>query len=326
MMKTVLVLAVYSGLLIALVIPRVAFAQSKKVIISYPARSYSTLPIQVALMKGFFKEEGLEPVLVQMRGQVAVPALMNDETQYTLSFSPILASILQGAALKFVGIVMEKPLHYLVARPEIVTINDLRGKKVGVQRIGSTDHVVSEALIEAKGLSSKAVKIITLGFDDAVRVEFMKKGVVDATAAQPPSPMRLQQEGYRVLAGPSDLKVGSPATGVAVTETRLKENPDEVRKVLRAIVRGIRFVYDRRPESIEIMMQWLGQNRDTAETSYNAILASLSPDGATTEATMRYTIESRLRLVDAAKPVSPAQATDFMMVNEIAKRLGVPGR
>ena len=321
-----IILGICCSLLTVWLAPPLAGAQIKKVVISFPARSYSTLPIQVGLVKGFFKEEALEPVLVQMRGQVAVPALMNGETQYTLSFSPVLASILQGAPLKFVGIVSEKPLHYLVARPEIATINDLRGKKIGVQRIGSTDHVVSEALIEAKGLSVKAVKIITLGFDDAMRVEFMKKGVIDATAAQPPSPMRLQQEGYRVLAGPSDLKIGSPATGIAVTEKRLQENPDEVRRVLRSVVRGIRFIFDRRAESIDIMTQWLGQSRDTAEASYSAIVASLSPDGATTEATMKYTIDSRLRLVDSAKPVSPAQATDFTLVNDIARRLGVQSR
>ena len=315
--------ALYCSLLTFWLVPHALSAQVKRVVISFPARSYSTLPIQVGIVKGFFKEEGIEPVLVQMRGQVAVPALMNGDTQYTMSFSPVLASILQGAPLKFVGIVSEKPLHYLVARPEIATINDLRGKKVGVQRIGSTDHVVSEALIEAKGLPVKAVQIITLGFDDAMRVEFMKKGVIDATAGQPPAPMRLQQEGYRVLAGPSDLKVGSPATGVAVTERRLKENPDEVQRVLRSVVRGIRFIFDRRAESIDIMMQWLGQSRDTAEASYSAIIASLSPDGATTDATMKYTIDSRLRLVDSAKPVTPAEAANFTMVKDIAKNLGV---
>jgi ABC-type nitrate/sulfonate/bicarbonate transport system substrate-binding protein len=318
-------LAVYCALLIIWFRPPFASGQTK-VVISFPARSYSTLPIQIGLEKGFFKEEGLEPVLVQMRGQVAVPALLNGDTQYTLSFSPVLAAILQGAPLKFVGIVTEKPLHYLVARPEIATISDLRGKKVGVQRIGSTDHIVSEALIEAKGLSVQAVKVIVLGFDDAMRVEFMKKGVIDATAGQPPSPMRLQQEGYRVLAGPSDLKVGSPATGVAVTHKRLQENPEEVRRVLRSIVRGIRFIFDQRAESVDIMTRWLGQTRDTAEASYTAIVAAMSPDGSTTDGTMKFTIDSRLRLVDSAKPVSPAQATDFSIVNDIAKRLGVQRR
>jgi ABC-type nitrate/sulfonate/bicarbonate transport system substrate-binding protein len=151
----------------------------------------------------------------------------------------------------------------------------------------------------------------------------MKKGVIDATAGQPPTPMRLQQEGYRVLAGPGDLKVGSPATGVAVTEKRLKENPDEVQKVLRSTLRGIRFIFDRRAESIDIMTQWLSQSRETAEASYGAIVASLSPDGATTDATMKSTIDSRLRLVDSAKPVTPAQAADFTIVKDVARRLGV---
>jgi ABC-type nitrate/sulfonate/bicarbonate transport system substrate-binding protein len=150
--------ALYCSLVALCLLPQVASAQLKRVVISFPARSYSTLPIQVGIVKGFFKEEGIEPVLVQMRGQVAVPALMNGETQYTMSFSPVLASILQGAPLKFVGIVSEKPLHYLVARPEIMTINDLRGKKVGVQRIGSTDHVVSEALIEARACQRRPSK------------------------------------------------------------------------------------------------------------------------------------------------------------------------
>jgi ABC-type nitrate/sulfonate/bicarbonate transport system substrate-binding protein len=154
----------------------------------------------------------------------------------------------------------------------------------------------------------------------------MKKGVIDATAGQPPSPMRLQQEGYRVLAGPSDLKVGSPATGVAVTHKRLQENPEEVRRVLRSIVRGIRFIFDQRAESVDIMTRWLGQTRDTAEASYTAIVAAMSPDGSTTDGTMKFTIDSRLRLVDSAKPVSPAQATDFSIVNDIAKRLGVQRR
>jgi ABC-type nitrate/sulfonate/bicarbonate transport system substrate-binding protein len=318
-------LVVYCSFLHIWFAPSVACAQTK-VVVSFPARSYSTLPIQVGLVKGFFKDEGLDPVFVQMRGQVAVPALLNGDTQYTLSFSPVLAAILQGAPLKFVGIVTEKPLHYLVARPEITTINDLRGKKVGVQRIGSTDQIVSEALIEAKGLPVKAVNLIVLGFDDAMRVEFMKKGVIDATAAQPPTPMRLEHEGYHVLAGPSDLKVGSPATGIAVTEKRLKDNPDEVRRLLRSIVRGIRFIFDRRAESIEIMTGWLSQTRDTAEASYTAIVAALSPDGSTTDETMKYTINSRLGLVDSAKPSSPAQATDFTIVKDVARSLGVQRR
>ncbi len=56
-----------------------------KVIISYSSRSYAFLPAQVAAAKGFFKDEGLEPLLIQMRSQVTVPALMSDDVHDTLS-------------------------------------------------------------------------------------------------------------------------------------------------------------------------------------------------------------------------------------------------
>src|ERR1044071_7108814 len=59
---------------------------AEKVLISYSSRTYAFLPAEVASAKGFFRDEGLEPVLVQMRSQVAVPAMMNGDIQYTLTF------------------------------------------------------------------------------------------------------------------------------------------------------------------------------------------------------------------------------------------------
>ncbi|MGZ8465358.1 MAG: hypothetical protein ACXWXT_07430, partial [Candidatus Binatia bacterium] len=63
-----------------------------RVIISYSSRSYAFLPAQIAVAKGFFKEENLEPLLIQMRSQVTVPALLSGEVHYTLSFGNIIGS------------------------------------------------------------------------------------------------------------------------------------------------------------------------------------------------------------------------------------------
>src|SRR5713226_1415543 len=69
---------------------------AEMITISYSSRTYAFLPAQVAVVKGFFKDEALEPVLVQMRSQVAVPALMNGDIQYTLTFGNILTAAIQG--------------------------------------------------------------------------------------------------------------------------------------------------------------------------------------------------------------------------------------
>ena len=64
---------------------------AEKIMISYSSRTYAFLPAQVAVAKGFFKDENLDPVLIQMRSQVTVPALLSGEVDYTLSFGNIIA-------------------------------------------------------------------------------------------------------------------------------------------------------------------------------------------------------------------------------------------
>ena len=59
------------------IIPAVPVFGADKVIISYSSRSYAFLPAQIAVVKGFFKDENLEPLLIQMRSQVTVPALLS---------------------------------------------------------------------------------------------------------------------------------------------------------------------------------------------------------------------------------------------------------
>lgn len=90
-----------------------------KVVISYSSRSYAFLPAQVAVVKGFFREENLEPLLIQMRSQLAVPALMSGEVDYTLSFGNIITGAMQGMPFKILAVLTEKPLYSLVSRPDI---------------------------------------------------------------------------------------------------------------------------------------------------------------------------------------------------------------
>ncbi len=127
---------------------------AEKTLISYSSRTYAFLPAQVAVAKGFFKDEGLEPVLIQMRSQVAVPAMMNGEIQYTLTFGNILTAAIQGMPFKQLAVLTEKPLHHVVSRPEIKTIADLRGKRVGTQRIGGSDYLAAEAILHRPRVST----------------------------------------------------------------------------------------------------------------------------------------------------------------------------
>jgi len=292
-----------------------------KVVISYSSRSYAFLPAQVAAAKGFFKDENLEPLLIQMRSQVTVPALMSGEVHFTLSFGNIIGSAMQGMPFKILAVLTDKPLHSLVARPEIKTINDLRGKRIGTQRIGGSDHLAAEAILQAKGLDLKDVQFVTFAGDEPVRVEILKKGLVDAICTVPPGPVRLAREGYNVLGGPKDLKIGSPISAVAVTDSRLKSNHEETKKVLRAVLRGLRFMHERKEDTIQIMSRWLNQTADVARDSYDSILPSFSLDGSTADKTFEFAIESRKATIRTDKPIPLSQVRDLTLLREVQKEL-----
>ena len=98
-----------------------------------------------------------------MRSQVTVPALMSGEVNYTLSFGNIVGGAMQGMPFKILAVLTDKPLHSLVAKPEIKTINDLRGKRIGTQRIGGSDQLAAEAILQAKGHRSQGRSVRDLG-------------------------------------------------------------------------------------------------------------------------------------------------------------------
>jgi ABC-type nitrate/sulfonate/bicarbonate transport system substrate-binding protein len=292
-----------------------------RVIISYSSRSYAFLPAQVAAAKGFFKDENLDPLLIQMRSQVTVPALISGEVHYTLSFGNIIGGAMQGLPFKILAVLTDKPLHSIVGRPEIKTLADLRGKRIGTQRIGGSDHLAAEAILQAKGIDLKDVQFVTLGGDEPVRTEILKKGLVDAICTVPPGPVRLAREGYNILGGPKDLKIGSPISAVAVTELRLKNNREETKKVLRAVLRGLRVMHERREDTIAIMGKWLSQSPDVARDSYDSILPSFSLDGGTVDKTYEFAIESRKATVRTDKPVALSQVRDLSLLREVQKEL-----
>ncbi|HEY7165372.1 MAG TPA: ABC transporter substrate-binding protein [Candidatus Binatia bacterium] len=292
-----------------------------KITISYSSRSYAFLPAQIAVAKGFFRDENLEPVLIQMRSQVTVPALMSGEVNYTLSFGNILAGAMQGMPFKILAVLTDRPLHHIVARPEIKTIGELRGKRIGTQRIGGSDHLAAEAILQAKGLDLKEVRFVTLGADEPVRVEMMKNNLVDAICIAPPGPSRLAREGYNVLGGPKDLKIGSPISAVAATDSRIRNNREQTKRVVRAGIRGLRFMHERKEEVIPIMARWLNQTPEVAAESYDSILPSFGLDGSIPDKTFEFAIDARRSTVKAEKIIPLSQVRDFSLLREVQKEL-----
>lgn len=317
-MKTLAALALLFAL--TLIAGNRGFAQDK-VRISYSSRSYTFLPAYVAQASGFFRDENLDVELIQMRPGTSSAALYNGDVFATLTFGSTIAAIVSGFPFKVVAVLTVKPIHYLVARPEIQTIQDLKGKRLGVSQLLGTDEFAAYAILDALGLSAKDVKSIALG-DEAVRREALRRGMVDASAVAPPGPIQLAREGFRILGGPTDVKIGSPSAGLTVTEKNLKERPDVVRKLSRALLRGLRLIHDNGDATKKIMSKWLNLSSQVAADSYQLIVASFSLDGEADEMTLKAVIEARRKSSKVEKETPLEQIVDFRLIREVRKELG----
>jgi ABC-type nitrate/sulfonate/bicarbonate transport system substrate-binding protein len=246
-------------------------AQPSKVRISYSSRSNSVTPFWVALQKGFFKEEGLDVELIQVNPRLGAIAVLNGDLNFTTTFGTTLRSILQGGfPVKFVFVSVKKSEHSLIVRPEIKDRKGLLSKRFGVATLLGSDQRAGEEMMRAKGFNPNLLKVIQLG-DSPVRMQAIRAGIVDVIAIGPPQDLMLKREGYTILAGPQDVEIALPTSGLAATSRMLQENPQLVKRTQRAMPKAHKFVFENKPETVQIMTRWL-EHRSRSPSAPTSLL------------------------------------------------------
>src|SRR5688572_16337942 len=129
------------------ILPEAVRAQAQKIRIAYSSRSNTITPLYIASSKGFFREEGLEVELIQVSPRLGAMAVMNGDVSFTTSFTSTFRGILQGVPLKLVLVALKKGIYFLVTRPEIENVQELKGTKLGIATIRGTDSIVADELL-----------------------------------------------------------------------------------------------------------------------------------------------------------------------------------
>jgi NitT/TauT family transport system substrate-binding protein len=298
---------------IGVVFADVANAQGQKIRIAYSSRSNTVTPLYVAADKGFFREEGLDVELIQVSPRLGAMAVMNGDVAFTTSFTSTFRAILQGIPLKLVMVALKKGIYYLVTRPEIKNIQELKGKKLGIATIRGTDSIVADELLRSKGFNPTLLQQLVIG-DTRLRAQALMTGVVQVVSLSPPHDLLLKSLGYNVLAGPPE--VGLPASGLFTSNRLLKENPQAVNRTLRAVVKANRLIAESRQETIAVMLKWLPQTQEVASQSYDVELKALTKDGQMTDTELENLID---RLEEKKRPLD--EVRDFNPIRQAIKAL-----
>ena len=285
--------------------------------IAYPSRGVTVLPLRIAQVQGFFQQERLEAELIQMRAGITVTALTTGDLDFGAPLDSIIRASARGQPLKAVVSFVNKPMHYLVAKPQFATVPELRGRTIALNSFGSAEQLTLYAILRSHGIEpdKKEVQIVFLG-DSPVRLEALKRGIVDATMVLIPHVILASNAGFKVLghAG-SFMELSTP--GLGTTERLLKQKPDQVKRVVRAAINAILFMRKNKEQSVRIMMSWLALDRDVAERSYDMALDSFSEDGSPSRKGLMTSIE----LAGVKEEISIARVFDFGLLQEVQTEL-----
>lgn len=283
---------------------------------AYSAFSISFLNIFVARDAGLFKKHGLEVELIQMAGPLPVAALAAGEIDYLTGYTTGIVATGQGAPLKGIMISLRKPPFFLVAEPAVQRAADLAGKRIGVDRIGSLQHLVARLMLKNKGTDPEKA-IFTQTGSVSNTVTSLGQGAVAAAILSGPHNVIMTQKGFRQIGSADELQTHFPTSGLVVNDNKLKSDAARIKTVIRVMLDATAFCRKERTWVVNyIKDRWKVEQR-TAETVYDQWLSILTPDGKISVKDMQEYFDLAYSQKQISAPINVAAVTDYSLLDQV---------
>jgi len=284
------------------------------------------LTFSLAQTKGFYKDEGLDAEIIQIRGgNVAMAALLTGDLDYYSVVAVGARAAIQGLPIRLVACYLPTPPNVLVARPEFKSVKDLKGKTIAVGVFGNPPHVVGQMILRHYGLDpEKEVKFLTAG-DNQSRLARMNQGLVEAAVVSPPFDFAGKKMGFHVLANAYELFT-YPDVGLIASAKKIKEKPDEVKRAIKAGIKANRYIRANREGTVQVLIEWLKTDREIAGATYDFLSKAINDDGNLPEKGFRLLIEDVKKPLKIDREVSFSEVADLSILREAQKELGIKGK
>ena len=285
--------------------------------------SIAVLQIKVAQLKGFFRDEGVQPEVVQMRVPVSLVALMTKDIDYATPTGTLLVSSVKALPLRVAMYFLRTPLHVLNAKTEIRTVAELKGKTVGIGGIGeATEPMLKAMLRTAKLDSEKDIKVLQVS-GSGNRYAGLTAGLMEAAVLPPPYNLQAEAQGYRRIAAVAEAPeildgtiALAPPTGLGTTIDKLQNNPAQVKKMIRAILKSHNFIRSQKSETTKILSEWLKLEPPLAAGAYEMYVAAMSADGLVKESAVAAAIDQFRHELKITQAIATANVIDFKVLEE----------
>jgi len=232
----------------------------------------SFTPINAALWiaeeKGLFKKHSIDPEVVLIGGASAggVSSLIAGDVQFLGGGGGgVINAALSGADVIMIGSIVNKGVQRVMARSELRRPEDLRGKKIGVTRLGAASHLVLLIMLRGWNMNPSDVQTIQVGSSPAMMAA-LEKGGIDAAVLTEPTFFFAEDQGYRTLADLADMDIYYLHSMIDTTRAYLRTHRDLALRFMKGYVEGIAYFKKNRKESIEVLAKKL--RTAPAQTKY----------------------------------------------------------
>ncbi len=287
--------------------------------VSYQGPGIMNLPVGIAVRHGFFQEQNLDVKLILTKTEVDRMALLTGDIDFSLRGASIILGAIKGLPLRIIFVGTIRPFWVLVVRPEVNSVKDLKGKVVGVSGMAGSHHGITRLILKQHGLDPDkdvVFKVIGIGSRlPALMTRSMDGGLLDYGEA-----FRAEKSGFKILLNTAD-DYYSINWGLGVNVKKLREQPDQVKRFLKATLKGIKYTRENRSVAIEGIMSWLKvDDREMAQRIYQLSINNFTKDGAVDDATLKLLVEEQLAEL-GVKIEKVSQVVDFTLVRQASKEM-----
>ena len=298
-------------------------AGAEEVFIGNPGKSLNFFPLRLGDREGLFQG-------TRLRRQADQHQVRH---RYHGSFDRRFASHgLRGFSLAFYrqpecarahrDLAVQKPTFYVVARPDIKSAADLKGKTIGISSFGSDTDLSMKVFAQSGKLDpEKDMKRIVAGAT-STRLQGLKAGSIDATTLSPPFNVYAEQIGRRVLAYVGDF-LEFPQSGFTISDATLKSKRDLIKRLLRGTLRVLQFTLKNRAETVRFIAKDYKLQEPIADKVYSSLLLAMSENGLATDKGLKVMVETLGTAVGKNVDFPPDRLVDYTLLREVQKETGV---
>jgi NitT/TauT family transport system substrate-binding protein len=278
----------------------------------------------IAQKKGFFEKYGLAVELIYFQGgSQVIQAMLGGDVPLTVTAGPEgVVAKLQGADIALLAANNPTMFFTLFVPPEIKNVGELKGKKAGVSRFGSSSDFCIRYIFKAAGLAEGDVTIVQIG-DNPSRLVALKTNAIQTTVFTTPNTVRARKAGFVPLVDAYKLGLKFHGSGIASTGAFLRDNLPVVEQFVKGFLEGVAYAKQHREESIRLIKEFLKlKDQDEAEESYQVVIQQIQPRKPYP---LKEGVETVLRNIETTVPKARNAKAEDLVDDSVLRKLDQSG-